>query len=110
MPGIVKRAPVKAQYMINLYCAECGARMDRNPHAPVLQTNPPQIPYRCPNGHTASSPIPFPMPQFDLDDEAAIEFDLRTGKTADEVADAIMSEPEKQAEPAKSSKIITIGK
>lgn len=75
---IVKRSPVTRMYQVNLYCNICGQMMQRDPSAAVLMTNPPQIPYICPMGHTLRTNMQFPFQQVEFDETQAepLEFQM----------------------------------
>lgn len=69
---MIKKAKVTAIYQINMYCDDCGTRMEKDNL--LLPSYPPQFQYRCPNcGHTALSQISYPVQQVQFDESTAEE-------------------------------------
>lgn len=55
---MLKKAPIKEMYQVNMYCDKCGKRMERSDI--VFASLPPQFTYRCECGHTETSTMSFP--------------------------------------------------
>lgn len=94
--GIVKRAKIKSMYAVNMYCSECGARMERDYKSPVLTSNPPIITYRCVNGHSTTSSLILPVNQLELDESVLEEVDPKTGQVIKKSEDSEGSDVSKE--------------
>ena len=63
---MIKKARITASYQVNLYCDQCGKRMQRG--TSVLMTYPPTYCYSCECGYTATSNVLYPYQCVEFDE------------------------------------------